>query len=862
MSTFDGELSFQDTTAPNICQPPGQTVEIYSSNPPKTMYPSEMHPNFSNPQSFLESLKYIYNYKTPSITKPIFIFDTSDEAASNNASILRESNFDLHHILTVGKYSPISYGFKFKPASILYSLLQYHPLWGFTESILTKGASFPLQSIPHDIRLNDNQYHLQCGNHKSATQNINAVSEIINKEIIRGFALPLPIDLIQEIPNGSIAPLGLQTPESINEFGDVVEKLRLTHDQTFPGPSGHSVNKRVIHNELPPNVYGFTIKRILNYIASLCLNNPNTKIFLSKFDFDAAYHRCHLSASTAYESMTIHNNRLILSLRLTFGGTPCPNLWNCLAEPITDIANRLILTPEWDHNTFYDPMSDSIAPPAAFLDESMPFGRAQPLIIDIPMNNIGKIDLYIDDNVTTSLGINDNHKRVSAAITLAIRSLTRPLDDHEPLQRKDIISLKKFLAESQPSEVKICLGWEINTRTFKVSLPKHKYKVWDNQLDILISSKRVHESKLEKMIGCLNHIAYLFDMLRHFLSRLREALQRSRNNSWTSLKIAEKQDLILMKQFIKKASLQGVSINNLTFRKPTHIYQSDASLHGLGGYNLIAGKAWRYEIPEHLRLKASLNSLEFIAALLTIWMDAYHNDIEEESCLLCLTDSTTATGWLKKSNFADKEEEAAQLTTARKLASLILDLNSCLYSQWFAREDNIVADFLSRDFHLSNEQLTFLITTFAPKQVPFGFKIYRLPQEIVLWLTCLMQNLPSKQQWSQLPKPSKLWLGNATSLTLSQSELRMIHSWKNSINSNESGFSEHSPKHFEKVDFIMENILPSSLTAVKPPLNAWHRPSGWKIDLTQELTSMDDLQYFYQDNSEDLKTLILPLNNK
>jgi hypothetical protein len=98
-------------------------------------------------------------------------------------------------------------------------------------------------------------------------------------------------------------------------------------------------------------------------------------------------------------------------------------------------------------------------------------------------------------------------------------------------------------------------------------------------------------------------------------------------------------------------------------------------------------------------------------------MDAFHNDIGEESCLLRMTDSSTATGWIKKSNFADKEGGAAQLTTARKLALLVLDLDSCLYSQWFAGKDNIVADSLFRYFHLSDDQLTFHITNFAPKQV-------------------------------------------------------------------------------------------------------------------------------------------------
>jgi hypothetical protein len=126
--------------------------------------------------------------------------------------------------------------------------------------------------------------------------------------------LLLPIDIIQEIPNGSIAPLGIQTQETINEFGDVVEKLCMTHDQTLPGPSSQSVNKRVLHNELPPKVYGITLTLILNYIANLHLHNSNSKILLSKFDFDMTYHHCHLSASTAYESRTTHNNLLIVTL--------------------------------------------------------------------------------------------------------------------------------------------------------------------------------------------------------------------------------------------------------------------------------------------------------------------------------------------------------------------------------------------------------------------------------------------------------------------------------------------------------------------------------------------------------------------
>ncbi len=88
-------------------------------------------------------------------------------------------------------------------------------------------------------------------------------------------------------------------------------------------------------------------------------------------------------------------------------------------------------------------------------------------------------------------------------------------------------------------------------------------------------------------------------------------------------------------------------MNNFSYRKLTHIYRSDASLHGIGGYNIISGKAWRFKIPRDCRLRTSLNSLEIIAALITIWMDFLNNGFPSESCLLSQTDSTSAAGWLK-----------------------------------------------------------------------------------------------------------------------------------------------------------------------------------------------------------------------
>ncbi len=108
--------------------------------------------------------------------------------------------------------------------------------------------------------------------------------------------------------------------------------------------------------------------------------------------------------------------------------------------------------------------------------------------------------------------------------------------------------------------------------------------------------------------------------MRCFLGQLYQAQYRAVKSEGTSLNYNEKMDLHLMISFLDSAH-DGLSMNLLTFRKPTHLYRSDSSKFGLGGYNITTGKAWRFEIPVDCRLRTFLNSLEFIACLITIWVD-------------------------------------------------------------------------------------------------------------------------------------------------------------------------------------------------------------------------------------------------
>ena len=143
-------------------------------------------------------------------------------------------------------------------------------------------------------------------------------------------------------------------------------------------------------------------------------------------------------------------------------------------------------------------------------------------------------------------------------------------------------------------------------------------------------------------------------------------------------------ELHLARSLLKRAH-QEVSMNCIVFRKPTHVYLGDASEHGLGGFSVKTGKAWRYLIPVNLRGRAHINLLEFLVQVVSIWIDILDGAINPHDCLLAMGDNTTAAGWCKQTNFRENGEAntdwIVKQKVARQLASLILQIQAVLYTQ-------------------------------------------------------------------------------------------------------------------------------------------------------------------------------------
>ena len=93
------------------------------------------------------------------------------------------------------------------------------------------------------------------------------------------------------------------------------------------------------------------------------------------------------------------------------------------------------------------------------------------------------------------------------------------------MNRADSMSLRKILAEGTPSEIKIVLGWLLNTRKFRIGLPKEKAIDWIASIDIVLERGHTWEGELHTIVGRLNHVGYIIPQARYFLNRLRYRLQ-------------------------------------------------------------------------------------------------------------------------------------------------------------------------------------------------------------------------------------------------------------------------------------------------------------------------------------------------
>jgi len=410
---------------------------------------------------------------------------------------------------------------------------------------------------------------------------------------------------------------------------------------------------------------------------------------------------------------------------------------------------------------------------------------------------------------------------------LAVHTVFRPTDPNDPLPRADVTSIPKLDGEGTPDEVKTVLGWLLNTRLFRIYLPKLKARDWIHDIKTILRNKRVDSVTLESTIGRLNHAAHIIPQARYFLNRIRQLLDRCKKYGAQTPNKQERKDLQLWIGFLQKVSTKGIDINNITFTEPTGTTISDACEHGLGGFN-SDGLAWRYELPPALIGKFSINLLEFIASAITIYLTIKNTTSPQK--LLAFTDSSSALGWLYKASFT--YNQPAHDEVARWLAKILIDNDSALYSQHIRGIHNIIADMLSRDCHIPTTHLVYMFKLLLPQQTPKNFRISTLPPEIISWLHSLSPSL-TKTPASPL-HPSKSKLGALTDGNDSWNTMELKMNFLMDIVQNNAHTScPHLQAAADEINMVKEGKQYSPEGLSSPPSRMFVRPFGRIFGQTQ-----------------------------
>jgi hypothetical protein len=108
---------------------------------------------------------------------------------------LEQFNFNVSKAILAQNHSQVMFGSEFKHPNQLQELLQDHAHWEEFKMILLFGATFPLNPISHQDRLQDLDFHVKRGSHQSAIKNKQVLDKLINDDIVKGFALPLSLQL-------------------------------------------------------------------------------------------------------------------------------------------------------------------------------------------------------------------------------------------------------------------------------------------------------------------------------------------------------------------------------------------------------------------------------------------------------------------------------------------------------------------------------------------------------------------------------------------------------------------------------------------------------------------------------------------
>ena len=112
---------------------------------------------------------------------------------------------------------------------------------------------------------------------------------------------------------------------------------------------------------------------------------------------------------------------ILISLRLPFGGSPCPEYFSIVSDVITDTINDLMNEEDWDPQDICSDYVEKILA-AESMEENITFAQERQISVVFPEDEYLKSDCFIDDIISLAPDVGDNLQQIVAGLCTIIHA--------------------------------------------------------------------------------------------------------------------------------------------------------------------------------------------------------------------------------------------------------------------------------------------------------------------------------------------------------------------------------------------------------------------------------------------------------
>jgi hypothetical protein len=546
---------------------------------------------------------------------------------------------------------------------------------------------------------------LERGPHASATNHTDFVRDEMADFIEKGFWTVLPFELIKDLPNLRLSPLGVVPQRD--------RRPRLIVDLSFYGVNADTVK------QAPPEAmqFGRTLERLLTTIRHA--DPAYGPVHIIKVDIADGFYRVALVPDSAPGLGVIlprspgEPHLVAIPLVLPMGWVESPPQFCAVTETAADLANRRIRRPGAPPHRLESVADGYPEPPrldSNHLEPNSPMAAPLHRTLQPASRPVASVDVYVDDFLAIAQGSARDLRTARRHLLHAIDDVFSPLADTDEFGNEPISVKKLRKGDASWHTLKIVLGWLVDTVRQTISLPPHRSERLLTLFQELRGRKRVSIKRWQCFLGELRSMVLAIPGGKGLFSTLQRGFKYTDKHR---IRISPpiRDHLDDFDQLAQSVASRPTRLAEIIPDIPTFIGSCDASRRGMGGVWFFPDGTcyvWRQTFPDDIQ--ADIVTASHLSGTIT------NSDLElagilgHQDVLTTLADVREHTIALLNDNFPAIVRCRKGSITSDGAAAYLLRINSLhqrhhryltLYDH-IAGPANCMADDASRLFHLSD----------------------------------------------------------------------------------------------------------------------------------------------------------------